>query len=179
MATNNAFMERVADKYSEIKKTFTINAQALKMEFNEDIFHDTLLKCSVTYRDDVNDFKKIKAYLWVSYKINVLNKMQRTKRMENIDELEGFDIIDEVYNPEIDELFEIVRTELYDKFGEFITDVWFEHIILEKEYDEIEEEYGIKNVHYQFKKIRKYIRTEIPKKNKKFIEIVRNLDREL
>jgi hypothetical protein len=179
MATNNAFMERVADKYSEIKKTFTINAQALKMEFNEDIFHDTLLKCSVTYRDDVNDFKKIKAYLWVSYKINVLNKMQRTKRMENIDELEGFDIIDEVYNPEIDELFEIVRTELYDKFGEFITDVWFEHIILEKEYDEIEEEYGIKNIHYQFKKIRKYIRTEIPKKNKKFIEIVHNLDRKL
>lgn len=172
-------MEMVADNYSEIKKSFTINTQALKMEFNEDIFHDTLLRCSVTYRDDVNDFKKIKAYLWVSYKINVLNKMQRTKRMENIDELEGFDIIDEVYNPEIDELFEIVRTELYDKFGEFITDIWFEHVILEKEYEEIEEEYDIKNVHYQFKKIRKYIRTEIPKKNKKFNEIVRNLERKL
>ena len=32
---------------------------------------------------------------------------------------------------------------------------------------------------YQFKKIRKYIRVEIPKKNKKFIEIVRNLERKL
>jgi hypothetical protein len=60
MATNNAFMERIADNYSEIKKTFTINAQALKMEFNEDIFHDTLLRCSVTYRDDVMILKKLK-----------------------------------------------------------------------------------------------------------------------
>ena len=51
--------------------------------------------------------------------------------------------------------------------------------LLEKEYEEIEEEYGIKNVHYQFKKIRKFIRTELPKRNAKFVELVRNIDRKL
>ena len=179
MATNYAFMERVAEHYNEIKKSFIVNAQALKMEFDEDIFHDTLLKCSVTYKDDIDDFKKIKAYLWVSYKINVLNKLQRTKHMENIDELIDFDIIDEEYVPEIDEMFDMVREELTLEFGEYITNIWFEHIVLEKEYEEIEEEYGIKNVHYQFKKIRKFIRTELPKRNAKFVELVRNIDRKL
>lgn len=179
MATNEVFMERVAEHYYEIKKSFMINAQAMKMEFNEDIFHDTLLKCSVTYKDDVDDYKKIKAYLWVSYKINVLNKLQRTKHMEDIDSLVDFDIIDEEYIPEIDEMFEIVRTALTEEFGEYITNIWFEHIVMEKEYEDIEEEYGIKNVHYQFKKIRKFIRTELPKRNRKFAEIVRNLDRKL
>lgn len=179
MATNYAFMEMVAKHYNEIKKTFIINVQALKMEFNEDIFHDTILKCSATYKDDIKDFKKIKAYLWVSYKINVLNKLQRTKHMENIDELEGFDIIDDIYIPEIDEIFDIVREELTNKFGEFSTNIWLEHIIMEKEYEEIEEEYGINNVHYLFKKIRKYIRTEIPKKNPKFKELIANIDRKL
>lgn len=179
MARDCAFMGQIAEHYNEIKKTFIINAQALKMEFDEDVFHDTLLRCSITYKDDINDFKKIKAYLWVSYKINVLNKKQRTKRGENIDELTDFDIIDEVYVPEIDEIYDMVREELTNEFGEQLTNIWFEHVVLNKEYEELEQQYNIHNIHYLFKKIRKYIRTELPKKNKQFLELIRNIDRKL
>jgi hypothetical protein len=43
------------------------------------------------------------------------------------------------------------------------------------DYEDIEKESGITNVHYQFKRIRKYIREEIPEKNPRFKELMRTL----
>lgn len=172
MAANYEFLRMVNEHYKEIKNMFILNVNKLKMSFDEDIFHDTIIKCGEVYKDDTNDYKKIKAYLWVSYKTNLINKLERTKRMESFEELTDFDIIDEDYIPEMDEMMDIVRYELYQEFNADIVNIWFKHIIENKEYDELEEESEIHNIHYQFKKIRKFIRYELPKKNKRFKEIM-------
>ena len=99
--------------------------------------------------------------------------------MENIDELEGFDIIDEEYVPEMDELFELVRNELYKEFGQEISDIWLRHVTMNESYEKLQAESNLHNMHYQFKKIRKYIRTELPKKSVKFNELLGALDRKL
>lgn len=172
MATNYGFLEIVSGHYKEIKQCFILNTNKLKIEFDEDVFHDTIIKCGEIYKDDTNDYKKVKAYLWVSYKTNVLNKLKRTKRMECFEELTDFDNIDEEYIPEMDEMMDIVRYELYQEFDADIVDLWFKHIVENKEYKELEEECGIHNIHYQFKRIRKFIRYEMPLKNKRFKEIM-------
>lgn len=176
MATNQEFLRVVNEHYKEIKKSFILNVSKLKMSFDEDIFHDTIIKCGEVYKDDTKDYKKVKAYLWVSYKTNLINKLERTKRMESFEELTNFDIIDEEYIPEMDEMMDIVQYELYQEFEADVVNIWFKHILENKDYNELEAESGIHNIHYQFKKIRKYIRYELPKKNRRFKEIMNILD---
>jgi DNA-directed RNA polymerase specialized sigma24 family protein len=148
-----------------------MNISKLKMNFDEDIFQDTLIKCSETYKDDVSDIKKIKAYFWTAFKTNTINCNQRRKRVEDIDAT-PVDIIDEEYMEEIDEFVEIAKDALYGEFGEEITDLWLRHVTKDEEYEDLARESGINNIHYQFKKIRKYIREELPKKNQRFKEIM-------
>lgn len=179
METDYAFMETVSSNYDEIRRTFIRNMSGLKMNFDKDVFHDTLLSCCKVYKDDTENVKKVKAYFWVAFRTNTLNKRKRVKRMENIDELKGFDIIDEEYVPEIDELVELVRNELYKEFGKETTDIWLRHVMMNESYEKLQAESNMHNMHYQFKKIRNYIRTELPKKSVRFNELLRALDRKL
>lgn len=174
MAPSTVFLSQVSSQYDEIKKSFEVNIKKLKMKFDEDIFQDTLIKCSEVYKDDVNDINKIKAYFWTAFKQNTLNYNQRRKRVEDIDAT-PVDIIDNEYNPEIDEFVEIVRDELYEEFGKDVADLWLRHAAQDIEYTDLEKESGINNIHYLFKKIRKYIREEIPKRNPRFKEIMGTL----
>jgi hypothetical protein len=171
MLPNYEYLNQISLHYEEIKKSFQVNMSKLKMKFDEDIFQDTLIKCSETYKDDVSDIKKIKAYFWTAFKTNTINCNQRRKRVEDIDAT-PVDIIDEEYMEEIDEFVEIAKNALYGEFGEEITNLWLRHIIKDEEYDDLEKESGINNIHYQFKKIRKFIREELPKRDRRFKEIM-------
>ena len=171
MLPNYEYLNQISLHYEEIKKTFQVNMSKLKMKFDEDIFQDTLIKCSETYKDDVSDIKKIKAYFWTAFKTNTINCNQRRKRVEDIDAT-PVDIIDEEYMEEIDEFVEIAKNALYGEFGEEITNLWLRHIIKDEEYDDLEKESGINNIHYRFKKIRKFIREELPKRDRRFKEIM-------
>ena len=171
MLPNYEYLNQISLHYEEIKKSFQVNMSKLKMKFDEDIFQDTLIKCSETYKDDVSDIKKIKAYFWTAFKTNTINCNQRRKRVEDIDAT-PVDIIDEEYMEEIDEFVEIAKDALYGEFGEEITDLWLRHVTKDEEYEDLARESGINNIHYQFKKIRKYIREELPKKNQRFKEIM-------
>lgn len=171
MLPNYEYLNQISLRYDEIKKSFQMNISKLKMNFDEDIFQDTLIKCSETYKDDVSDIKKIKAYFWTAFKTNTINCNQRRKRVEDIDAT-PVDIIDEEYMEEIDEFVEIAKNALYAEFGEEITDLWLRHVTKDEEYEDLARESGINNIHYQFKKIRKYIREELPKKNQRFKEIM-------
>lgn len=172
MNTELTFLDMVSKNYDSIRKMLIINSLKLKVSFDEDLFHDTLLKCSRSYKDDINNINKIKNYIWVAFRKNTSKALVRKKVLENIDDLQDFDIIDEDYIVEMDELYDIIKEELIAEFGEEITDLWFRHVGLEETYDVLEAESGIKNIHYQFKKIRKYIREEILTKNIRVSEIV-------
>ena len=171
MLPNYEYLNQISSRYDEIKKSFQMNISKLKMNFDEDIFQDTLIKCSETYKDDVSDIKKVKAYFWTAFKTNTINCNQRRKRVEDIDAT-PVDIIDEESMEEIDEFVEIAKNALYGEFGEEITDLWLRHVTKDEEYEDLARESGINNIHYQFKKIRKYIREELPKKNQRFKEIM-------
>lgn len=174
MKPNDVFLQKLGEKYEEIRGLFIVNMKKEKMEFDEDLFQETLIKCSETYKDDVNDMKKIKAYFWVAFKTNTIKKLSRQKHFENIDEID-FDIIDEEYNPDIDEFVDIAKKYLYEEFGTELTDLWLRHVCESLDYEEVEKESGIHNVHYQFKKIRRFIREEIPQKSPRFKELMRTL----
>ena len=172
MAFNYEFMRVISSQYDAIKKSFQLNMSNLKTNFSEDEFQDTFLKCCETYKDDNTDIKKMKAYFWTAFKTNTLNKKERSKHFEDIDSLVDFDIIDDEYVGEIDEFVEIAKKELYSEFGKEISDLWLKHVEKDIPYDEIEKESCIQNIHYQFKKIRKYIREELSKKNIRFKELL-------
>lgn len=174
MKPDGVFLQTLGKAYEEVKKSFMLNMIKEKMDFDEDLFQETMIKCSESYKDDPKDLKKIKAYFWVAFRINTIKKLSRQKHFESMDDIE-IDIIDETYNSDIDKFVEITKIELYEKFGEELSDMWLKHVSEGVEYEDLEKEYGINNVHYIFKKIRKYIREEIPKKNSTFRELMKTL----
>lgn len=145
------------------------------LPFNEDVFHDTLMKCDATYKDDVNDIIKVRAYFWTAFKMNTIKHYSRLKPTVDITECYALGLADEEYESDIDEFVDIVKESLYEEFGQELSDIWLRHVEKGDTYDELKDDCPVKNIHYQFKKIRKFIREELPKKNPRFREMLNTL----
>lgn len=48
------FLNVIGDNYDEIRNRFLINCAKRKDKFNEDIFHDTIIKCSRLANHDMD-----------------------------------------------------------------------------------------------------------------------------
>lgn len=172
---NRRFVDIVAVNYDAIVKSFRIAMAKADLPFDEDVFQDTLIKCNATYKDDTTDLEKVKAYLWMAFRTNTIKMLSRQKHMEELSSVPYLDIESEEYMVEMDEFVVMVKDELYDKFGPELSDIWLRHAAMGDTYDELKNDSPVENIHYQFKKIRKYIREELPKKNPRFRELMETL----
>lgn len=172
---NRRFIDTVAENHDEIKQIFMLTMTAAGLPFDEDMFQETLIKCEMTYKDDTENVEKVKAYFWTAFKTNTIKALSRQKHVEDITTLKEFDLIDDEYICEIDEFVVMVKDELYKEFGKELSDVWLRHSAMGETYGKLEDKCPKQNMHYQFKKIRKYIREELPKKNPRFRELMDTL----
>ena len=184
------FVDIVADNFYEIRSIFKRNLKGKGFEFNEDILTDTFISCNNTLKDKrltKNDGIK---YFWTAY----LNKLKTSASQNNntvyiaelsyhdedswgpYNEYEDIDIIDDVYNSDIDKLYDYIMGAVKDKYGEIESEIFELHVckgIHTKEL--IRMGYTDINFEYLVKKIKRYINTHVVKNNKIVNELINNI----
>lgn len=76
---------------------------------------------------------------------------------------------------EIDELAEYIKQELYKKFGEPYTNLWLRHVCCNETYEKLIQETGNTNLKYICRKILKYVREELTKRDLKTKQMIEDL----
>lgn len=115
------FLNVIGDNYEEIRNRFLINCAKRKDKFNEDIFHDTIIKCSRLANHDM-DLEEVCKYLYGAYRMNIYRD-RLYARNAHIHETNGeiiFHVVDEALDTQsensidINILLDYLRT-IYDE----------------------------------------------------------------
>ena len=146
----------VNENYETLKKMMKKEYRKMERnEFDEDIFHETLIKCMDIFKNkEILDENEFKAYLTTSFKINVIrNKQYHVNSMKTNDNIEDLDnIIDMKYNIDFNIILENVKTKFGEEnYNKFID--WLEN----KTIQEINKDYNCNNSRYLIDKIRNFI----------------------
>lgn len=171
------FLLTIGRDLNRIKNIFRKGLEKYNVAFDEDIFSDTMLKCAEklnekAIEDDTTSLK----YFWTSFKNNSLKICEREKsKFENIDDTNVACIIDETYDDRMDITYDIIVNSVSEQFGKELCDLWMQHIINDKTYEELGKITEIDNLHYRFRKIRNYVRSELIIANNEFKEIIKEL----
>ena len=170
------FLVIVGNDYGNIKMSFSKGIKRFQIPFSEDTFHDTLLMCSTAYNDDITSLMKIKSYLWTAFKLNSIKRAQRARHYDDISKAYNMaDSSDDYRMEEIDELAEYIKQELYKKFGEPYTNLWLRHVCCNETYEKLIQETGNTNLKYICRKILKYVREELTKRDLKTKQMIEDL----
>jgi len=151
------FSEYIEDNFNELQKKIKNKCKKELIEFDEDIFMDTILKCLTNFNKG-NNKKDIEIYFWKAFKQNIYSKLSRdiSSKTTDIDEYDG-DIIDEEYNEDIDNIIDYFKKEIIKKFGSEIYDAWLLHVCNNYTYTKLEEcGYKGLNLHNEFRQIKRY-----------------------
>jgi hypothetical protein len=159
----NIFFSNIGPRFESFKTKMLKFSEKNKISFDEDIFMDTVIKCSQTFKTENATNDDVDKYFWVAYKQNYFSKVKRNKIGEiiDLDELED-DIIDDEYNSDIDDIISIIKEEIQRKFGERIYTLWFEHLETKGKTTDND----IKTLEKNVRKIKRYISGRYTKKNK-------------
>lgn len=163
MATQDQspFMRLIETQYEKLVDDYfgTVANKNLSREDNEDIFHDTIIKCNDKLNDKLNDNpmtdSDMKSYLFKSLKTNGIREESyaRNKNREDEDRIP----IDAEYNAyndfTLDEIYEFVKKE----YGDDMLDA-FKKRLSGYTISELEKETNKKGLNYMINKILKRIR---------------------
>lgn len=148
------------DKYVKIKSQFAIAYKTSTGEtLNEDVFHDTLIKCAETLHEKGTNGmteENLINYLYIAFKTNMLREKiyAYNKNKVNVDIDETIPYIDnfEYWNMRCE-----IKKFIIKYFDEKTFEECCEWIIDRKSVTEIEQKYNDKNLYYKFAKIKKLI----------------------
>lgn len=161
MNTQSQYLDYISKNYTTIRNS--INKESLKLfrcELDEDIFHDTLIKCNKKYEIcDLND-KQLINYIFISYKTNYLRELDyaRNKNKEDI-EVNNLEILDKDC---ILTDYTTIKDLVISKFNENEWDL-FEEYISGESISDISKNHKEKGLYYRFNKIKEYIKKYIAK----------------
>ena len=81
-------LDFIANNYNKIKSNISKESiKKLNVELDEDIFHDTLLKCVKTCNKLDLTIDQLSSYIFISYKTNYLRELEyaRNKNRDDVD----------------------------------------------------------------------------------------------
>lgn len=116
------WMEVISVKYNEIKEGFTMECRKTMTDFDEDIFHSTIISCYNTIKlkglEDLTE-QGMKNYLFRSFKMNTKREalyMRNLKRDNNITDSDAMSIYERNgLNEETTE--EVTRKQLFNDYS--------------------------------------------------------------
>lgn len=171
----NIFFRNVEPRFEPFKKNIKKMATQNNIMFDEDVFMDTIIRCATTFSNKNATNKDIDMYFWMAFKQNSFSKFSRNKLRDTV----SFDNIDinifnENYNSDIDNILDLIKDEVINKFGENIYNAWILHICNEYTYTQLEENgYKGLNLHNDFRQIKRFIKQKLIKNNKILKELLR------
>ena len=158
------FLNHISDNLDEIKKNFKTGLSKQGYLFDEDVLSDVILKCNDKLSDKNIDKKDSIKYLWVSYINKLKNNIKRNK--EDVGLPINFDMIDNEYDFDIDELYNYIVNRVRNEFGDVISNAWIDYFCHSKTSKDIIKIYKIdNNFQYILKKIKKFILDDLKQNN--------------
>ena len=155
MDKSDVYLGWIAKIYNELKEG--LNKESRKCwskPLDEDIFHDTIIKCIDTCKENELTPEQLKNYIFISYKRNYIREQEYARNKNRSDLPEGYDI-SVLDNINID--YEFVKKKVIEVFGE---DEWrlFEDYIYGSKVSDIERDNSEKGLYYRFNKIKNYVK---------------------
>lgn len=155
MDKSDVYLGWIAKIYNELKEG--LNRESRKCwskPLDEDIFHDTIIKCIDTCKENELTPEQLKNYIFISYKRNYIREQEYARNKNRSDLPEGYDIsiLDDI---NID--YEFIKKKVIKVFGE---DEWrlFEDYIYGFKVSDIERDNSEKGLYYRFNKIKNYVK---------------------
>ena len=161
MNTQSQYLDYISKNYFTIRDR--VNKESLKLfrcELDEDVFHDTLLKCDKKYENsEINDHQIIN-YIFVSYKTNYLRELEyaRNKNKEDV-EVNDLELLDR--DCDLTD-YTTIKDLIINKFGEHEWDL-FEEYISGDSISDISKNHKEKGLYYRFNKIKLFTKKYISK----------------
>jgi len=124
-------------------------------EFDEDVYHDTLIKCIEQLKNKDLEPSEIMSYIVVSFKTNMLrDKTYACNKYRANDEIETINIETTSKN-DID--FNLILSSIYKKFGKDYHEIfldWLDGMTIK----ELNEKYDKTNMRYVIERIKDFIK---------------------
>lgn len=153
---NNNVNKYIDSNYNSIRKIlYNIWRTMDNDDFNEDIFHDTLIKCMDKFNNKQFIEEEFKAYIIASFKMNVIRSKQYFNvAMKSNEDIENINtILSDKFNVDFNIIIEDVKRKFgQNNCGKFMD--WLEN----KSIKEINEIYNCNNTRYLIDKIKSYIK---------------------
>lgn len=134
------FMDIIGADFDNIKDSFINRCKKFEMEFDEDVFMDTLLNCERVLGDKEMIKSDCLRYYWVAY----ANKLKTIKSKQDLfipyDDILNYNIqqpLYDSYNPLIDSMYNEIVKLAYKKFDKTYVDAWLIHVCEGKSYKEL------------------------------------------
>lgn len=165
----NPFFANIEPRFDAFKAKMCKLAHKHKVDFDEDVFMDTIIRCMKTFTDKTTNNNEVDKYFWTAFRQNMLSAKTRNKFKEivQVDTIIGR-IDDDVYNSDIDELVVMIENEVRREFGDKVYEAWYLHTCEDKTYKELEAlGYGT-GLHNEFKHIKRHINNNLTKTNADF-----------
>lgn len=166
-------------RFREIKTNFKRASVRNNIIFDEDIFIDTYIKCcDYLNNTDMNE-KQIIQYFWVSF-INNIRKESRKKiyKVKEEDLENALEIIDEEYDERRYKVYDFIINHVKNNFDELSFKIWYMHFVENISYEDlIKLGYNNINFHNIFRNINNSIKLKLPKENKEYKSIIKEIFR--
>ena len=155
---NNDLNQFINTNYHNLYKMLKYEWRKMESsEFDEDIFHDTLIKCMDKFNDRKFDENEFKAYITSSFKMNVI----RSKQYYDVSMKSDTDVetLDSTVTMQINCDFNTIINDIKEKFGNESCEKFLDWLE-DKSIKEINEMYNCKNSRYLIDKIKDYIKNK-------------------
>lgn len=124
-------------------------------EFDEDVYHDTLIKCMELLKDKQMEHSEIMSYIVAAFKTNILrDKTYACNKYRANDDVEAIKI-ETTARDDID--FNLMLSNVYSKFGKDYHEIfldWLDGMTIK----ELNEKYNKTNIRYIIERIKEYIK---------------------
>lgn len=159
------FMDIVASRYKDIKSLFKTRLYNIGLQFDEDLFNDTFIKCATKFGNEKITYEVIVKYFWIAYFNTIKSEFAKETNtvFEPFDE-EIHDCIDDVYNDYIDDdfardIYNKVLKAVEDKFGLTEANIYFMYKYHNwKECDLIAAGYNCRNLTDRIKTVHRFVK---------------------
>ena len=165
----NEFFNRMGTGFKSFKDKIMKLSQKNNIEFNEDVFMDTIIRCLSTFPTENVTPIDVEKYFWKAFKQNSFSNFSRNKFRDTVNfDVFGDGLINEEYNADIDEIVDLIKAEVEREFGGVICDAWILHVCYDYTYEDLEKRgYEGLNLHNEFRQIKRHICNKVVKKNNK------------